>query len=49
LGKYVPSADVAIKIAAAFEKLSGTKAVTPSQVVFMNHKIREKEKATKAA
>lgn len=49
LGKYVPSASMAVKIADAFEKLSGTKAVTASEVVFMNYKLRAKSKSLKAA
>lgn len=45
IGDYTPSAAVAVKIADALESLSGSKPVTASEVVFMNHKRRKSKKA----
>jgi transcriptional regulator with XRE-family HTH domain len=44
IGEYVPSVAVAVKIADALEKMTGSNSVTASEVVFMNHKLRAKSK-----
>lgn len=48
LGKYVPSPDVATRIAAAINKLSGSEVITPSEIVFGNYQRRAKAKAEAA-
>lgn len=49
LGKYIPSPDVATRIANALNKLTGKQVVTPSDIIFANYKLREKVRRTKKA
>jgi transcriptional regulator with XRE-family HTH domain len=48
LGKYVPSPDVATRIAEAINKLSGSDVITASEIVFGNYQRRVKAKASAA-